>query len=179
MSDLVNNGANNVEIGEGFSGSGADAAHINTLLGHRDGPVGTALATALATPSPGHTPFLCVYEPGVPCEPPTLFVNKATIAGDHHGELTWGAAQAGVAEGVAAFAAERFNPSDLGKYAIIVAVWVNPLAQNATAVYRNNREATLAALRQGGQSLAADDVPATVARWRSGQPAHNPYFDPR
>ncbi|MBU3689458.1 MAG: aldehyde-activating protein [Acidimicrobiales bacterium mtb01] len=168
-----------VEIGEGFSGSGADAAHINTLLGQRDGPVGSAFASALATPSPGHTPFLCVYEPGVPCEPPTLFVNKATIAGDHHGELTWGAAQAGVAEGVAAFAAERFSPSDLGKYAIIVAVWVNPLAQDASAVLRNNRDATLAALRRGGRSLAANEVPAAVARWRSGQPAHNPYFDPR
>ena len=168
-----------VEIGEGFSGSGADAAHINTILGLRDGPVGTAFSTALATPSSGHVPFLCVYQPGVPCEPPTLFVNKATIAGDHHAELTWGAAQAGVAEGVAAFAAERFSPSDLRKYALIVAVWVNPLAQNAAAVYRNNGDATLAALRQAGRTLAANDVPATVARWRSGQPARNPYFDPR
>ena len=66
-----------------------------------------------------------------------------------------------------------------GAIAVIVAVWVNPLAQNASAVYRNNREATLTALRQGGQSMADADVPATVARWRSGQPAHNPYFDPR
>ncbi len=168
-----------IEIGEGFSGSGADAAHINTLLGLREGPLGTAFATALATPTPGHTAFLCVYEPGVPCEPPTLFVNKATIADDHHGELTWGPAQAGVAEGVAAFASERFTPSELGKYLLIVAVWVNPAATDAAAIHANNREATLVALRSGSRTLDDAEVAPTVARWRSAQPAHNPYFDPR
>ncbi len=36
-------------IGESFVGEGAEAAHVNTVLGHRDGPVGVAWATALAT----------------------------------------------------------------------------------------------------------------------------------
>jgi 5,6,7,8-tetrahydromethanopterin hydro-lyase len=40
-------------IGESFIGEGAHVAHVNTVLGHRDGPVGTAWATALATPAPG------------------------------------------------------------------------------------------------------------------------------
>ena len=38
-----------VLIGESFIGDGAEAAHINTVLGQRAGPVGTAWATALAT----------------------------------------------------------------------------------------------------------------------------------
>ncbi len=88
-------------IGESFVGEGAEAAHINTVLGDRAGPVGTAWATALATPSAGHTPFVAVLEPGIPVKPLTLFVNKAAITGDVHGTLTWGAAQAGVAGGVA------------------------------------------------------------------------------
>ena len=54
-----------MEIGEAFVGDGADAAHINTVLGPRSGPVGTAWATALATPSAGHTPFIAVVRPGV------------------------------------------------------------------------------------------------------------------
>ena len=39
-----------VLIGESFVGEGAEAAHINTVLGARRGPVGTAWATALANP---------------------------------------------------------------------------------------------------------------------------------
>ena len=39
-----------MQIGEGFAGDGVNAAHINTVLGPKDGPVGTAWATALATP---------------------------------------------------------------------------------------------------------------------------------
>ena len=39
-----------VLIGESFVGEGAEAAHINTVLGARRAPVGTAWATALADP---------------------------------------------------------------------------------------------------------------------------------
>ena len=84
-----------MKIGEGFVGEGANAAHINVVLGLRDGPVGTAWATALATPREGHVPFVAVAQPNMPVVPFTLFVNKAAIANDRHGELTWGAAQAG------------------------------------------------------------------------------------
>ena len=40
-------------IGESFVGDGPNAAHVNTVLGGRDGPVGAAWATGLATPSAG------------------------------------------------------------------------------------------------------------------------------
>ena len=75
-------------IGESYIGEGAEAAHVNTVLGERSGPVGAAWATALATPSAGHTPFVAVLVPGLPVKPMTLFVNKAPIAGDEHGTLT-------------------------------------------------------------------------------------------
>ena len=52
-------------IGESFIGEGAEAAHINTVLGDRDGAVGTAWATALATPRQGHTAFIAVLRPGL------------------------------------------------------------------------------------------------------------------
>ena len=91
-----------MQIGEGFAGDGANAAHINTVLGSKDGPVGVAWTTALATPRAGHTPFVVVVRPNVPVKPLTLFVNKATVdaANDRHGTLTWGAAQAGVGGGL-------------------------------------------------------------------------------
>ena len=56
------------QFGEGFAGEGADAAHMNTVLGAAGGPVETAWATALATPSSGHAPFVCVMRPGFPSD---------------------------------------------------------------------------------------------------------------
>src|SRR5205823_172640 len=94
-------------IGESYIGQGAEAAHVNTILGERAGPVGVAWTTALATPSAGHTLFVAVVIPGLPVKPMTLFVNKAPIADDGHGTLTWGAAQAGVAGGPGAGARRR------------------------------------------------------------------------
>ena len=176
-----------IEIGEGFHGDGADAAHINTVLGLRDGPVGTAFATALAQPTPGHVPFLAVWAPNVPVEPPTLFVNKATIEGDRHGTLTWGAAQAGVAAGVTAHVADRFTRVELARLALIVAVWVNPAASDDDLVYRNNRAATLDALARGRAALADDSTIRTddtvsisaIAELAAGRAPRNPYFTPR
>ena len=88
------------QIGEAFVGSGPEAAHLNTVLGAKGGPVETAWVTALATPRAGHAAFLTTVRPGVPAKPMTLFVNKATLEGDRHSTMTWGPAQAGVASGV-------------------------------------------------------------------------------
>ena len=169
-----------IEIGEGFAGDGPNAAHINTILGSRNGPVGTAFATALAQPTPGHVPFLAVWAPNVPLEPPTLFVNKATIASESHGTLTWGPAQAGIAAGVTEHAAARFSPEELSHLALIVAVWVNPSADDADAVFANNRAATIVALDRGRLALtSAADTASAVAAFRAGRHPSNPYFTPR
>jgi 5,6,7,8-tetrahydromethanopterin hydro-lyase len=163
-----------VLIGESFIGDGAEAAHINVVLGHRSGPVGTAWATALATPSAGHAPFVAVLQPGVPVKPMTLFVNKAAISSDEHGTLTWGAAQAGVAGGVADALAEGIIPAaDANEVVLIAAVWVNPAASNAELVYANNRAATRAALLAGAHGTpTVDQVMQVRAR------PFNPFFEP-
>jgi 5,6,7,8-tetrahydromethanopterin hydro-lyase len=155
-----------MQIGESFIGSGVNAAHINTVLGERSGPVGTAWATALATPSAGHVPFMAVLAPGVAVKPLTLFVSKAAIAGELHGSLTWGAAQAGVSGGVADAVAGGVVPEGaLDDLVLIVAVWVNPEADDADTVYRNNRIATATALRNGQARLpSAVDIATHVAR---------------
>ena len=73
----------------------------------------------------------------------TLFVNKAPIAGDEHGILTWGAAQAWLwVDGVADAVSEGIlSEADADENLIIAAVWVNPAAQDAEKVYANNRTA--------------------------------------
>jgi 5,6,7,8-tetrahydromethanopterin hydro-lyase len=161
-----------VQIGESFVGEGVDAAHVNTVLGRRDGPVGTAWATALATPRAGHVPFVAIVRPGLAVQPMTLFVNKAAIEPGRHGDLTWGAAQAGVAAGVAAAVAEGVVPrGEVADLVLIAAVWVNPAAEDEDAVFANNREATLTALRNGRDGAPhVDDVLADA-----GDP-WNPFF---
>lgn len=163
-----------MELGESFVGVGPDAAHVNTILGLREGPVGQAWATALATPRRGHAAFVAVLQPGLPVQPFTLFVNKATIDGDGHARMTWGPAQAGVAAGVAdAVAAGTIDAEGAGDLVVIAAVWVDPAAADADAVFANNREATAAALALGRAGLpsAADAAGRADAAW-------NPFYRP-
>jgi 5,6,7,8-tetrahydromethanopterin hydro-lyase len=162
------NRTSGVLIGESYVGEGAEAAHINTVQGDRDGPVGTAWATALATPRPGHAAFVVILRPNLPVKPLTLFVNKAPMADEQHGNLTWGAAQAGVAGGVADAVADGvISAEDAERLVLIAAVWVNPAARDATLVYRNNRAATRNALKNSvtgapklDEILAARHTPA-------------------
>ena len=162
-----------MQIGESFAGEGANAAHVNTVLGAKDGPAGNAWATALATPRAGHTPFVVVAQPNVPVKPMTLFVNKAPVHSDdeRHERLTWGAAQAGVAAGVTdAVRKGVIDGNDVDDLVLIVAVWVNPSADDEEVVFANNAEATLAALTNG-----RDRLPTLRAVLDAGEPA-NPYF---
>ncbi|MGP0032798.1 MAG: formaldehyde-activating enzyme [Acidimicrobiales bacterium] len=138
------------QFGEAFVGQGPDAAHVNTVLGRKGGPVEVSFTTALATPRPGHAAFVTVVRPGLPVKPFTLFVNKATLTGERHSRLTWGAAQAGLASGVLwAVADEVVAPADVDDLLLIAAVWVDPEAQAEQLVYENNRRAARHALEQG------------------------------
>jgi 5,6,7,8-tetrahydromethanopterin hydro-lyase len=161
-------------IGESFVGAGPNAAHLNIVLGDREGAVGTAWATALATPSAGHAPFVVVLQPGLPVKPFTLFVNKARIEGPVHGRMTWGPAQAGVAAGVADAVAAGVVPEEEAEQLLcIAAVWVDPAADDADAVFANNREATRSAIVIGraGLPVARDAVAKRAEAW-------NPYYKP-
>jgi 5,6,7,8-tetrahydromethanopterin hydro-lyase len=162
-----------LQIGEGFAGDGAEAAHVNSLLGRRDGPVATAWATALATPRPGHVAFVAVVQPGLAVQPPTLFVNKAALVHERHEQLTWGAAQAGVAAGVLDAVADGVIAAhEIGELVLIVAVWVHSDARDGEAVYLNNRAATRTALETGEQGLPHIEqvLAARGTPW-------NPYFE--
>ena len=161
-----------VQIGEGFVGAGPNAAHVNTVLGRRDGPVGTAWATSLATPRQGHVPFVVVRSPNMAVKPATLFVNKADIRGDRHAALTWGAAQAGVAQGVLQAVAAGLVPAgEVDDLVLLAAVWVDWAAADEEEVYAHNLRATRDALAAGaeGRPRVEDLLGA------EGEP-ENPFF---
>ncbi|WP_295498900.1 formaldehyde-activating enzyme [uncultured Ralstonia sp.] len=162
-------------IGEGFEGPGVNAAHINILLGPRDGPVGQAFATALATPSQGHCPFMVIAQPNVPVKPMTLYVNKADIRGDLHGNATWGASQAGIARAVTeALLDGTLPPEAEDGWCIVTANWVNWACDDLDAVYENNYNACRNAIRNAltGQpkTLVLAEVVGRIA---------NPFYTPK
>ncbi len=159
-------------FGEAFVGDGPDAAHTNLVIGRRGSPVETAWATALATPRPGHVPFVTVLRPNLPVKPVTLFVNKAAIEGDRHGTLTWGAAQAGLASGIAEAVADGLIPADeADELLCIAAVWVNPAAADEERVFGNQRDAAYRAVR-----AAVDGAPPVSAVVAEADDPANPYF---
>lgn len=162
-------------IGESFVGEGVNAAHINVLAGPKEGPAGQAFAGSLSSPSAGHVPFMVVVQPGVPVRPLTLFVNKAAIDGDLHGDATWGAAQAGIAVGVHKAQTEGILPPEAPQdWAVVTAVWVNPGCDDLDAIYRNNRDATYTALKGAVQGLPTwDEVEQAAAAPR------NPFYTPK
>ena len=59
-------------IGEALVGEGDEVAHIDLLMGDKDGPVGEAFASGLTNLSMGHTPLLAVIRPNLPPKPHTL-----------------------------------------------------------------------------------------------------------
>jgi len=162
-------------IGEGFVGSGPNAAHLNVVLGRKGGPVETAWVTALATPRQGHAAFVATLQPNLPVEPLTLFVNKADIRGEDHAHLTWGAAQAGVARGVAEAVAGGLVPrEEVDDLLLIAAVWVDWSANDADEVYENNARATRAALEAAAAGRPAlDEILAAL------ETPFNAFFRPR
>lgn len=163
------------QFGEAFVGSGPEAAHVNTVLGRKGGPIETSFTTALATPRPGHAAFVAVVRPGFPVKPLTLFVNKAELVGETHSKLTWGAGQAGVASGVMwAVADDVIGAADVDDLLLIAAVWVNPLAQSEELVYDNNRQAIRQALEQGRLQQPSVDALMPFA-----DAPENPFFGMR
>jgi 5,6,7,8-tetrahydromethanopterin hydro-lyase len=142
------------------------------VLGRKGGPVETAWATALATPSLGHIPFVAVLRPNMPVKPATLFVNKADIRSDRHAELTWGAAQAGVARGVLEAVADGTIPAgEVDDLVLIAAVWVDWAADDEEAIYAGNVDATRGALAAGAEGRPAIEDLLGLR----GEPA-NPFF---
>ena len=135
-------------IGESLVGDGNEIAHIDLMIGSKDGPVGTAFANALANQSEGHTNLLAVLEPNVAVKPATVMVTKVTIKGMKQAVQMFGPAQAAVAKAVADAVAEGVIPKDQTEDLVCVCgVFIHPEADNDERIFKFNHEATLEALR--------------------------------
>ncbi len=135
-------------IGEGLVGDGNEVAHIDLLIGDKNGPVGTAFANALANQSHGHTNLLAVVTPNLICKPATVMITKVTIKGMKQAVQMFGPAQSAVARAVVDSVAEGVIPKDKAdEYVIVCGVFIHPQAENETKIYDYNYEATKLAIR--------------------------------
>src|SRR5438128_11782926 len=99
-------------IGEALVGEGNEIAHIDLLIGDKNGPVGTAFANALANQSAGHTNLLAVIAPNLVCKPATVMITKVTLKNGGQAVQMFGPAQKAVAKAVADSVAEGVIPKD-------------------------------------------------------------------
>jgi 5,6,7,8-tetrahydromethanopterin hydro-lyase len=134
-------------IGEALAGDGNEIAHIDLLIGSKDGPVGNAFANALARQSEGHTNLLAVLTPNLAVKPATVMITKVTIKGMKQAVQMFGPAQAAVAKAVADCVAEGVIPADQCEDLVIVCgVFIHPAAEDDKKIYEYNREATKMAI---------------------------------
>jgi 5,6,7,8-tetrahydromethanopterin hydro-lyase len=130
-------------IGEALVGDGNEVAHIDLLIGSKDGPVGQAFANALARQSEGHSNLLAVLTPNLVCKPATVLITKVTIKGAKQAVQMFGPAQAAVAKAVADSVAEGvISKSQAEDLVIICGVFIHWEASDDNKIYKFNYEAT-------------------------------------
>jgi len=138
-----------IRIGEALAGQGAEVAHIDLLIGSKDGPVAEAFAKAKATPAAGHEPLLAILEPNLAVKPETLIVPTVTITSMRQASMVYGPAQTAVAKAVVDSVADGTIPkTDIEQLLIIANVFVHPTAVDRQRVYINNYKAMRHGIRK-------------------------------
>ncbi|MCK9591517.1 MAG: bifunctional 5,6,7,8-tetrahydromethanopterin hydro-lyase/3-hexulose-6-phosphate synthase [Methanoregula sp.] len=136
-------------IGEALIGDGAEVAHIDLLMGDKEGPIGTAFAHAVSQLSAGHTPLLAVIRPNLLTKPVTLVIPKVTLKTMTQVNEMFGPVQAAVAKAVADCVEEGvFAAVDIENVVILASAFVHPDAMDYNKIYRYNYGATKLAIHR-------------------------------
>lgn len=131
-------------VGEGFAGPPfSEVAHIDLLLGRKDGPVGRALERARRESRPGH-------ELAIVCELPlTMVVPTVTVRGEKARQLVYHEAASGISLALEHAIAKHNLPAEiLDGICLIANVFVHPAASICQRVRINNYKAMRGAIRK-------------------------------
>ncbi|MFX1580443.1 MAG: 4-hydroxy-tetrahydrodipicolinate synthase [Promethearchaeota archaeon] len=138
--------------GEALFGGGSDIAHVDLLLGIRDGPLSVAVENAGKVTEDTH-PSNIIKD----LELTTVFAPTVTITSEHHKMMVYDVAQRAVADAVRRTITDTIIPEELVPDLVIAAnVFVHPSAVNTTRVHINNFIAVRHAIRralEGRQSV--------------------------
>ena len=146
-------------IGEALVGDGNEVAHIDLLIGDKNGPVGVAFANALSDQKQGHSNLLAVLTPNLICKPATVLITKVTIKGAPQAVQMFGPAQAAVAKAVTdCVASGVISKSQVEDLVIVCGVFIHWEAKDDTKIYQYNYEATKMAIKNAmtGEPKIAD-----------------------
>src|SRR5215471_18547669 len=136
-------------IGEALTGDGNEVAHIDLLIGNKEGPVGVAFAEALADQKQGHSNLLAVLTPNLLCKPATVLITKVTIKGAPQAVQMFGPAQAAVAKAVTDCVASGVIPkSEVDNLVIVCGVFIHWAAKDDKKIHDYNYEATKLAIQR-------------------------------
>lgn len=143
-----------LNIGEALSGEGNEIAHIDLMIGSKNGPVGAAFAQALATQSAGHTNLLAVLTPNLIAKPATVLITKVTIKGMKQAVQMFGPAQYAVAKAVADSVADGTIPiAQADDLVIVCGVFIHPAAEDNAKILKYNYDATKLSIERAMKNL--------------------------
>ena len=158
------------KVGEALVGDGNEIAHIDLVIGDKDGPVGAAFVNALARQSEGHSNLLALITPNLAVKPSTVMITKVTIKGAKQALQMFGPAQAAVAKAVADSVADDVIPKDDCEHIVIVCcVFIHWEAEDDRKIYDFNYQATKAAIK------SAMTGKPTVAEVIAGREQDHPF----
>lgn len=130
-------------VGQAVVGSGKEVAHIDIIMGHKDGPVGTAFVNALANQKEGHSNLLAVIGSNVAVKPATVLIPKVSTQDSNHSVMLFGPAQSAVAKAVADMLEEgKIPPGKADDWVIVCGVYLHWDARDSKKVYKYNYLAT-------------------------------------
>jgi len=136
-------------IGEALLGSGSSLAHIDLIIGSKDGPVGISFANALSNPSIGHGGLLACIRPNLITKPVSLIIPKVTVSKMEDANKIFGPAQAAVAKAIADAVEENLIPMNkIDEWLLIVSVFIHPEAKDYRKIYQYNYGATKLAIQR-------------------------------
>lgn len=152
-------------VGEALVGEGNEVAHIDLLIGDKNGPVGVAFANALANQSKGHSNLLAVLTPNLAVKPSTVMITKVTIGGARQAVQMFGPAQYAVAKAVADAVDEGIIPKDQAdKLCVVCGVFIHWEAADDKKIFEYNYEATKLSLKRAMKNEpSVDEVSAKKA----------------
>lgn len=145
-------------VGEALIGEEPELAHIDLMIGDKDGPVGEAFAAGLSALSMGHTPLLAVVRPNLLTKPATLIVPKVTVRSMEDAAKVFGPAQSAVALAVADSVQAGIIPKDkVEELVMVVSVFIHPEAKDFDRLYRYNYGATKLAIARAMEGFPSID----------------------
>ncbi|MGD9046521.1 MAG: formaldehyde-activating enzyme, partial [Anaerolineae bacterium] len=131
-------------VGEGFAGPPfSEVAHIDLLIGKKEGPVGRAIERARSEPRPGHE-LAIIRE-----RPMTLLVPTVTVRGAKARQLVYEEAASGINLALEHAISHHNLPEALvDEVCLIANVFVHPAASIRQRVKINNYKAMRGAIRK-------------------------------